>query len=115
MKSTWALAQGAEAAMQKERQTYYHGVYEKIAGVDALDYASQVVAIVEDADPPLPPEEVAAELAAANDGMSSEEARKIFNLLLDNSLVWFADDAKVRAAIPSFFQYFKDRRKRKKT
>ena len=110
-----ALAQGAEAAMQKERQTYYHGVYEKIAGVDALDYASQVVAIVEDADPPLPPEEVAAELAAANDGMSSEEARKIFNLLLDNSLVWFADDAKVQPAIPSFFQYFKDRRKRKKT
>ncbi len=109
-----ALAQGAEAAMQKERQIYYHSVYEKIADADALDYASQVVAIVEDEDPPLPPEEVAAELAATNDGMSSEEARKIFNLLLDNSLVWFTNDAKVRAAIPSFFQYFKARRKRKK-
>ncbi len=110
-----ALAQSAEAAMQEERQGYYHSVYEKIADADALDYASQVVAIVEDADPPLPPEEVAAELAATNDGMSSEEARKIFNLLLDNSLVWFTNDAKVRAAIPSFFQYFKVRRKRKKT
>ena len=110
-----ALAQGAEAAMQEERQGYYHSVYEKIADADALDYASQIVAIVEGADPPLPPEEVAAELAATNDGMSSEEARKIFNLLLDNSLVWFTNDAEVRAAIPSFFQYFKARRKRKKT
>ena len=110
-----ALAQGAEAAMQEERQGYYHGVYEKIAGADALGYASQVVTIVEDADPPLPPEEVAAELAAANDGMSSQEARKIFNLLLDNSLVWFADDGKVKAAHPSFFQYFKARRKRDKS
>ena len=109
-----ALAQGAEAAMQKERQIYYHSVYEKIAEVTALDYASQVVAIVEEAATPLPPEAVRAELAAANDGMSEEKASEVFNLLLDNSLVWFTNDAKVRAAISSFFQYFKARRKLKK-
>ena len=102
-----ALAQGAEAAMQKEREIYYHSVYEKIAEYEALAYASQVVSIVEAADPPLPPEEVAAELAAANDGMSEGEARKIFNLLLDNSLVWSADERRVHPAIPSFFSYFK--------
>ena len=102
-----ALAQGAEAAMQKERLIYYHGVFEKISDADALAYASQVVAIVEAADPPLTRVRVVAELAAANDGMSKEEARKIFNLLLDSSMIWFTNDAEVRAAIPSFFQYFK--------
>ena len=109
-----ALAQGAEAAMQKERQGYYHNVFEDIAKVTPLDYASQVVAFVEAADTPLSPEEVREDLAAANDGMSEEKAREVFNLLLDNSLIWFTDDAKMRAAIPSFFQYFKARRKRKK-
>ena len=109
-----ALAQGAEAAMQKESQGYYHDVFEDIAKVAPLDYASQVVAFVEAADTPLSPEEVREDLAAANDGMSEEKAREVFNLLLDNSLVWFADDGKVKAAHPSFFQYFKARRKRKK-
>ena len=109
-----ALAQDAEAAMQEERQGYYHDVFEDIAKVAPLDYASQVVAFVEAADTPLSPEEVREDLAAANDGMSEEKAREVFNLLLDNSLVWFTNDAKVRAAIPSFFQYFKARRKRKK-
>ena len=106
-----ALAQGAEAAMQKERRIYYHSVYEKIADADAdaLAYASQVVAIVEGAASPFTPEKVVDKLAAANNGMSSQKARKIFNLLLDNSLVWFADEGKVQAAIPSFFQYFKAR------
>ena len=111
-----ALAQGAEAAMQKERQIYYHSVYEKIAGADAdaLAYASQVVAIVEGAASPFTSEKVVDKLAAANNGMSSQEARKIFNLLLDNSLIWFADEGKVRAAIPSFFQYFKARQEENK-
>ncbi len=108
-----ALAQQAEAAMQEERQGYYHDVYEDIAGADALAYASQVVAFVEAADTPLSPEEVRAELAAANDGMSVEKAKEVFNLLLDNSLIWFTNDAKIQAAIPSFFQYFKARRQRK--
>ena len=108
------LAQGAEAAMQKERQTYYHGVYEKIADADALDYASQVVAIVEASDLPFTSEKVIAKLVGANDGMSTKKARKIFNLLLDNSLIWFTDDAKVQPAIPSFFQYFKARQERNK-
>ena len=110
-----ALAQDGEAAMHKERQIYYHSVYEKIANADALANASQVVAIVEAADSPLTPEEVMDELAVANDGMSEEKAREIFNLLLDNSLVWLWEDGMVRAAIPSFFQYFKARYKRKKT
>ena len=109
-----ALAQGAEAAMQKERQIYYHSVYEKIADADALAYASQVVAIVEGADSLFTSEKVVDKLAAANNGMSSQEARKVFNLLLDNSLIWFADDAKVQPAIPSFFQYFKDRQEANK-
>ena len=109
-----ALAQSTEAAMQEERQGYYHSVFEKIAGADALGYASQVVAIVEAADPPFIPERVVTELTAANGGMSEEQASEIFNLLLDNSLIWFADDGKVKAAHPSFFQYFKARRKRNK-
>ena len=111
-----ALAQGAEAAMQKERRIYYHSVYEKIADADAdaLAYASQVVAIVEGAASPFTSEKVVDKLAAANNGMSSQEARKIFNLLLDNSLIWFADEGKVRAAIPSFFQYFKARQEENK-
>ncbi len=109
-----ALAQGAEAAMQKERRIYYHSVYEKIADADALGYANQVVAIVEGADSPFTSEKVMEKLAAANNGMSSQEARKIFNLLLDNSLIWFADDAKVQPAIPSFFQYFKARQEENK-
>ena len=109
-----ALAQGAEATMQKKRQGHYRSVYEKIAGAEALDYAGQVVAIVEDADPPFTSEKVIAKLAGANDGMSTKKARKIFNLLLDNSLIWFADEGKVRAAIPSFFQYFKARQEENK-
>ena len=110
-----ALAQDAEDAMRKERQIYYLSVYEKIANADVLACASQVVAIVETADSPLTPEEVMDELAVANDGMSEEKAREIFNLLLDNSLIWLWEDGMVRAAIPSFFQFFKARYKRKKT
>ena len=110
-----SLVQGAEAAMQKKRQGYYLRVYGVISKAEALDYASQVIAIVEATASPLTPEEVMEELAAANNGMSSQEARKIFDLLLDNSLIWFLEDGMVRAAIPSFFQYFKARRKRKKT
>ena len=102
-----ALAQSAEAAMQKRRQDYYREVFEVISQAEALDYASQIVAIVEATDSPLPPEKVRAELAAANDGMSNEEARKIFNLLLDNSLIWLADKRRVHPAFPSFFSYFK--------
>ena len=110
-----SLVQGAEAAMQKKRQGYYLRVYGVISKAEALDYASQIIAIVEATASPLTPEEVMEELAAANNGMSSQEARKIFDLLLDNSLIWFLEDGMVRAAIPSFFQYFKARRKRKKT
>ncbi len=106
-----ALAQSAEAAMQDRRQDYYHGVYVKIGKTGALAYASQVVAIVEAADPPLISEQVITELAAANDGMSEERAREVFNLLLDNSLIWFMKEGKVGAAIPSFFQYVKDHQK----
>ena len=102
-----ALAQKAEAAMQDRRQIYYRDVFEDIKDVKALAYASQVVAIVEAADTPLPPEIVVAKLAAANDGMSEEKANEAFNLLLDNSLVWFADKRRAHPAIPSFFSYFK--------
>ena len=106
-----ALAQGAETAMQEERQGYYHGVYVKIGNTGVLAYASQVVAIVEAADPPLISEQVITELAAAHDDMSEERAREVFNLLLDNSLIWFMKEGKVGAAIPSFFQYVKDHQK----
>ncbi len=109
-----SLAQSAETAMQEKRQGYYLRVYEAIDKAGVLDYADQVVAIVEAADPPLTRVRMVTELAAANDGMSKEEARKIFNLLLDNSLVWFANDAAVRAAIPSFFKYFKAMQERNK-
>ena len=102
-----ALAQKAEAAMQGRRQIYYQDVYEDIRDARALAYASQVVAIVEAADTSLPPEIVVAELAAANDGMSEEKANEVFNLLLDNSLVWSADKRRVHPAILSFFSYFK--------
>ena len=106
-----ALAQSAEAVMRKKRQGHYHGIYVKIGNTGALAYASQVVAIVEAADPPLISEQVIAELAAAHDDMSEERAREIFNLLLDNSLIWFMEEGKVEAAIPSFFQYVKDHQK----
>ena len=106
-----ALAQSTEAVMRKKRQGHYHGIYVKIGNTGALAYASQVVAIVEAADPPLISEQVIAELAAANDSMSEERAREIFNLLLDNSLIWFMEEGKVGAAIPSFFQYVKDHQK----
>ena len=110
-----ALAQVAEAAMQEEREGYYHDVYEDIRGVKVLAYASQVVAFVEAADTPLTPAGVIAKLAAANDGMSEDKASEIFNLLLDNSLIWFKKDAEVRAAIPTFFQFFKVMQERDKS
>ena len=109
-----ALAQGAEEALLERLQHHHFLDYDRIGWLGALKHANQVVAIVEAADPPFTPERVVAELTAANGGMSEEQASEIFNLLLDNSLIWFADDGKVKAAHPSFFQYFKARQEANK-
>lgn len=51
------------------------------------------------------------ELAAANEGIGEEQGREVFDWLWDNSLIWFAEDFEVRAAILSFFKYFRDMQK----
>ena len=107
-----SLVEEAKPAIQKECGYFYGGLYEDIRSDELLPYASQMVAIVDEAASSLPPEVVVARLAAANDGMEEKQANKIFQQLLDHGLIWLKDYREVKRGIPSFFTYFKAEHKR---
>lgn len=106
------VAEKAWEAMQEGREEYYCKIYDDIMRVNLLHHASKVVAMVEAAAEPLLPEQAIEQLEDASKDITFEDAHKIFNKLLDLGLMWFDRKAEIKAAIPSFFTYFRKRYRR---
>ena len=101
-----SLVEQLQEEVWRKREGYYKHVYHRISQSKLLDYANQVVRMVETAGAdPLLPEQVIKSLASLD---SSADAHAIYSQLLDLGLVWEGDDRSVRSAIPSFFSYFKE-------
>ena len=101
-----SLVEQAREDLWEKRKGYYIRVYDRIFQSGLLDHANQVVRMVETAgDDLLCPEQVMNNLSGCD---SLADARAIYIQLVDLGLVWAGDDRRVRAAIPSFFSYFKE-------
>ena len=106
-----ALVEKARPAIQKECGYFHGSLYEDIRNDGLLRCTSQLVAMIEEPDSPLSPEEAVARLVAENDGMGEERANEIFLQLLDHGLIWLEECGKVGKGLSSFFTYFKARYK----
>ena len=106
-----ALVRSVEQAVQKEREDFYESIYHIISKAKLLEHARKAVAAIE-ADPePLTPVQVCTCMAAGTD-LDEQRTLKIYNQLLDAGLFWQPSSRRVSAAIPSFFNYFKEEYKR---
>ena len=102
------LVKGVEQAVQGERIDFYASIYSLIDDDDELlECAMKAVEGIEAASKPLTPRQVRTCIAEGA-GLSSKDARNVYNQLLDIGLFWVMKDRRVRAAIPSFFNYFKE-------
>ena len=101
------LVRSVEQAVHDRRNLFYASIYSLIDDDDELlECAMKAVAAIEAAPKPLTPRQVRTRIAESTD-LSSKDARKAFNQLLDIGLFWVTGDVEVQAAIPSFFNYFK--------
>ena len=106
-----ALVQSTEQAVQKEREDFYESIYEIIETAHLVEHAMKAVAAIE-ADPePLAPAQVRTCMAEGTN-LNEQRILEIYNKLLDAGLFWQPSSRKVSAAIPSFFNYFKEEYKR---
>ena len=101
------LVRSVEQAVHDRRNLFYASIYIMIDdGDELLECAMKAVEAIEAAPKPLTPRQVRTRIAEGT-GLSSKDARKAFNQLLDIGLFWVTGDIEVQAAIPSFFNYFK--------
>ncbi len=101
------LVRSVEQAVHDRRNLFYASIYSMIDdGDELLECAMKAVAAIEAAPKPLTPRQVRTRMAEGTD-LSSKDARKTFNQLLDIGLFWVTGDVEVHAAIPSFFNYLK--------
>ena len=107
-----ALVQSTEQAVQKERGDFYGSIYRMINTAELQAYAMKAVTAIEAAPEPLMPGNVR-DCIAEGTGLNHEGALKIYSQLLDAGLFWEINNLEVHAAIPSFFNYFKEEYKRK--
>lgn len=103
------LAQEAEPEMLKARNHYHCKVHENIDQAELLEQAEQMVDIIESADKELLLEDARQMLGEAAK-LNNSQAREVFNKLLDLDLIWLLEDDMVVPALPSFFDYIKERR-----
>ncbi len=106
-----ALVQSVEQAVQNERNPLYNKIFRLIDNADLLEHAMKAVAAIEAETQPLEPRQVR-NCMAEGTGLKHKGALEIYNQLLDAGLFWEREDGGVRAAIPSFFTYFKERYKK---
>ena len=106
-----ALVQGVEQAVQEERIGFYGKIYHIIDTANLKEYAMKAVAAIEANPEPLTPAQVRARMAEGTD-LKHEDAVEIYNKLLDAGIFWQPSPRRVYAAIPSFFNYFKEEYKR---
>ncbi len=102
-----SLVQSAEQTVLEQRDDFYESIYEIIRDAKLLAQARKVVAAIEAAAPKLlKPEQIEACLAKGT-GLDADGTLDVYNQLLDAGLFWVPSGRNVRAAIPSFFNYFK--------
>ena len=106
-----ALVQSVEPAVQKRRDECYASIFEIIEAAHLVEHGMKAVAAIEAVSEPLTPAQVRTSLAEGTD-LNSKDAHDVFDQLLDAGLFWDAGDRRVSAAIPSFFNYFKEEYKR---
>ena len=102
-----ALVRSVEQAVHDRRNRFYKSIYSMIDKADLLEHAMKAVTAIEAAPKPMVPEQVRACMAKGTD-LNSKDAHDVFDQLLDAGLFWDAGDRRVSAAIPSFFNYFKE-------
>ena len=96
-----ALVQNVEEAVHEQRNDFYRTIYRKISNAELLEHAMRAVAAIEAAPSPLTPKQVCASL-------DTKDTLDVYNQLLDAGLFWERSNRRVYAAIPSFFNYFKE-------
>ena len=106
-----ALVRSVEQAVHEERNDFYGSIYHMIDKAGLLKHAMKAVAAIEAEPEPLMPGQVR-DCMAEGTRLKHEGALKIYNQLLDAGLFWEIKDLEVQAAIPSFFNYFKQKYKR---
>ena len=102
-----ALVRSVEQAVQDERDGFYKKIYRRIEKAGLLEYAMKAVAAIEAAPEPLLPEQMCACMAEGT-SLEHKEAIEIYRQLLDAGLFWEGNNDRVCAAIPLFFNYFKE-------
>ena len=107
-----ALVQSAEQAIQDKRDGFYKKIFRRIENAGLLEHAMKAVAAIDAAPKLLPPGRVRDYIAEGTD-LKHKGTLKIYNKLLDAGLYWELSDNRVRAAIPSFFTYFKEEYKQR--
>ena len=102
-----ALVRSVEQAVLDARNLFYSSIYSMIDDDDELlECAMKAVEAIEATTKTLTPRQVRTSIAEGT-GLSSKDARNVFDQLLDIGLFWVTGDYDVNAAIPSFFNYFK--------
>lgn len=101
-----SLAEEARPVIQAARRAFYGDVYNGLRDAGLLSYTSQLVAMMDEADESLAPEQIVDKLAAANN-MEERRANDILRQLMDHGLIWLKGHRSVERGLPSFFTYFK--------
>ena len=106
-----ALVRSVEQAVQKRRDEFYASIFEIIEAAHLVEHGMKAVAAIEAVSEPLTPAQVRTSLAEGTD-LDEQRTLEIYNKLLDAGLFWQPSPRRVYAAIPSFFNYFKEEYKR---
>lgn len=105
------LVEKAKLVMQKQKNRYYQKIYDEIEGFDLMPHVHQVTDIINSRKDKRIGKEVMVEgLAARNQGMAKEEARKIINKILKEGVLWPNDEGRLCPGIPSFFDFIARRK-----
>ena len=102
-----ALVQSVAQIVQDKRISFYKKIYRRIDNADLAEHAMKVIAAIEAASKPLTPKQIRTRIAEGSN-LKHKDTLKIYNQLLDAGLFWEPNDRRVYAAIPSFFNYFKE-------
>ena len=101
-----SLAEEARPAIQATCRAFYGEVYGGLRDAGLLRYTSQLVAMMDEADESLAPEQIVDKLAAANN-IGERQANEIYRQFLNHELIWLEGHRSVEKGLPSFFTYFK--------
>ena len=105
-----ALVQKSQAEIEKRREDFYYGIYAEISNAGLMRPALRIVEILEMNDGKAGRETLLSGLAGKQRGVYGKEQRKAFAQLVNLGFIW-EEDSGVRAGIPSFFSYCKQKDK----